>query len=153
MSQNSSIKAFKILLLSALLSISFFPKVAFADKSVDERSAIWLSDSQRSTILAEMRQFLSASQTILQAALDEDMQKVEQIARSVGLKQARGVSAELSNKLPQGFVALGPKVHMGFEEIADEAATMGDAQVVLQRLAELQTFCIKCHAAYRLERE
>jgi cytochrome c556 len=59
----------------------------------------------------------------------------------------------LQVKLPQGFTQLGPQVHIGFEEIADEAATMGDAQVVLQRLAELQKLCIQCHAIYRLERK
>ncbi len=143
----------KFFLLATLLFGMLAPKMAYAGESSDSRTAIWLSDGQRSAILAEMRQFLTASQTILQAALAEDMAKVEQSARAVGLQQARGVPAELRAKLPEGFVKLGPQVHIGFEDIADEAATMGDSQVILQRLEEVQKLCIQCHAVYRLERE
>lgn len=143
----------KWLFIALLAGVFFLPKMAYAEASSDSRTAIWLNDAERSAILAEMRQFLSASQSILQAALNDDMEQVEQTARAVGLKQARGVPKTLQAKLPQGFTQLGPQVHIGFEEIADEAATMGDTQVILQRLAEVQKLCIQCHAIYRLERE
>lgn len=152
--RNKPSKSYTKWLFIALLGGLFLlPKMAYAEASSDSRTAIWLSDAERSAILAEMRQFLSASQSILQAALNDDMEQVEQTARAVGLKQARGVPKTLQVKLPQGFTQLGPQVHIGFEEIADEAATMGDAQVILQRLAAVQKLCIQCHAVYRLERE
>ncbi|WP_038150371.1 cytochrome c [Thiomicrorhabdus chilensis] len=119
----------------------------------DKRTTIWLSETERNTVLEEMRQFLVASQAILQGTLDEDIDKVETAAREVGLKQLRGMSAELSAKLPQEFKAWGPQVHQEFEEIANEAATLGDANEILNRLAKLQTLCIQCHATYRLERD
>ena len=143
----------KWLFIVLLGGLFLLPKMACAEASAsDSRTAIWLNDAERSAILAEMRQFLSASQSILQATLNDDMEQVEQTARAVGLKQARGVPKTLQEKLPQGFTQLGPQVHIGFEEIADEAATMGDTQVILQRLAEVQKLCIQCHAIYRLER-
>ncbi|MBD3755251.1 MAG: cytochrome c [Gammaproteobacteria bacterium] len=119
----------------------------------DKRIAIWLSDAQRATVLAEMRQFLIASQAILENALNENMDRVEDAAREVGLKQLQGMSAELTAKLPPGFKALGPQVHKEFEEIANEAETLGDRDEILNRLAKLQNLCIQCHAVYRLERE
>lgn len=116
----------------------------------DERTPIWLNGEERGTILQEMRGFLSASQAILQATMEGNMETVEKTARKVGLAQARAVPPTLSNKLPEGFRKLGPQVHLGFEAIADEATTMGDREVILKRLAQLQKNCIRCHAAYRI---
>lgn len=146
-------RLYKTIVLGTLLTFTVLPKMTYAEASSDSRTAIWLNDAERSAILAEMRQFLTASQSILQAALNDDMEQVEQTARAVGLKQARAVPKTLQAKLPKGFTKLGPQVHIGFEEIADEAFTMGDTQVILQRLAAVQKLCIQCHAIYRLERE
>jgi hypothetical protein len=117
------------------------------DSPVDPREVIWLNASERAAVLKEMRQFVVASQAILQGALDENWQAVEDAAREVGVRQMRQTLPGLRDKLPEGFMRLGPKVHRGFESIADEASGLADKTVVLQKLADLQQHCISCHAS------
>ncbi|MDR9498731.1 MAG: hypothetical protein RI556_06110 [Hydrogenovibrio sp.] len=119
--------------------------------SADSRAIIWLSPSERAAVLAEMRQFVVASQAILQGVLDENWQTVEDAAREVGVRQMRQTPPGLRDKLPEGFMRLGPKVHRGFENIADEASGLADKTVVLQQLADLQKHCISCHASWQLK--
>lgn len=120
--------------------------------SADNRTVIWLDEGEKSLLLSEMRQFLVASQRILEASLKDDMETVKITARQVGIQQMNSTPASLRKKLPKGFKTLGPKIHKGFEDIAYEAETMGDSTVILKRLAELQQTCISCHAAYQIKR-
>jgi len=122
-----------------------------ASESADEREVIWVSADEKAVLLTEMRAFLEASQQVLEGSLADDMAVIEGAARSVGMKMMRGTPKALHKKLPSGFTALGPKVHRGFETIADEASGMGDREVVLQFLAKLQKTCNGCHAIYRFE--
>ncbi|WP_019895213.1 hypothetical protein [Hydrogenovibrio halophilus] len=124
---------------------------AQAHSPADSREIIWLSPSERATVLAEMRQFVVASQAILQGVLDENWQTVEDAAREVGVRQMRQTPPGLRDKLPEGFMRLGPKVHRGFENIADEASGLADKTVVLQKLADLQQHCISCHASWQFK--
>jgi len=118
---------------------------------VDAREIIWVTPSEKSVLLGEMRGFLEATQKILEASLADDMETIEAAARAVGVKMMRATPKGLHDKLPSGFTALGPKAHMGFENIADEATGMGDREVVLEHLAGLQKICNDCHAIYRFE--
>jgi len=45
-------------------------------ESADNRTFIWLTDTEKTALLSEMRQFLSASHQILSAALTEDADAV-----------------------------------------------------------------------------
>lgn len=117
----------------------------------DARTVIWVTAEEKALLLSEMRSFLVASQKILQASLEDNMDEVEQAARDVGVKMAKATPKELHQKFPAGFKEMGPKAHMGFEEIADEASGLGDSEVVLNKLAQLQKSCIECHAAYQLD--
>jgi len=45
-------------------------------ESADNRTVIWLTDTEKTALLSEMRQFLSASHQILSAALTEDADAV-----------------------------------------------------------------------------
>jgi cytochrome c556 len=134
------------LTLSTLLTLTTLPVFA-----TDARTIVWLSEEEQTLLLSEMRQFLVASQKILAASLKNDMETVEATARNVGIQQMRSTPDSLRAKLPKGFKALGPKVHRGFEDIANEAETLGDSTVILKRLAQLQKNCIACHAAYRVK--
>ncbi len=136
--------------MGCFLGLSMVPSV-MASESADTREVIWVSAGEKAAILSEMRAFLEASQTILEGSLADDMDVIEEAARSVGMKMMRGTPKELHKKLPSGFTALGPKAHRGFEAIADEASGMGDREVVLQHLAKLQKTCNGCHAIYRFE--
>lgn len=133
--------------LSGLILLSY----AFSSYATDQRQVIWVSAEEKSALLAEMRGFLVASQAVLHASLSEDMQVVEQAARPVGVKALKSTPEAILKKLPAGFTAIGPRVHQAFEVIADEATGLGDRQIILETLADLQTHCIACHAAYRFE--
>lgn len=122
-----------------------------ASDSSDDREIIWVSANEKAVLLAEMRSFLEASQQVLEGSLIDDMKVIEQAARSVGMKMMRATPKELHKKMPSGFIALGPKAHRGFEDIADEASGMGDREVVLEHLAKLQKTCNGCHSIYRFE--
>ena len=143
-------KGFLCGVIGCFLGLSMVTQVA-ASESADAREIIWVSADEKAALLSEMRAFLEASQQILEGSLADDMDVIEEAARSVGMKMMRGTPKELHKKLPSGFTALGPKAHRGFETIADEALGMGDREVVLQHLAELQKTCNKCHSIYRFE--
>ncbi len=117
----------------------------------DSREVIWLSEAEKTVLLSEMRGFLEATQIILEASLANDMEMIEKAAREVGVKMMKATPKTLHDKLPSGFTKLGPKAHLGFEAIADEASGLGDREVVLEHLAELQKTCNGCHAMYRIE--
>ncbi len=147
----------KVWLFSAILllssSIAYAQKdflSASVNKSADNRVVIWVTESERVLFLTEMRELLMASQAILEASLDDDMDRVETVARKMGIKMLKGTPKSLTKKFPAGFIKLGPKTHLGFEAIADESASLGDKIVILKQLANLQKSCIACHAAYRL---
>ena len=118
---------------------------------VDDREIIWVTAEEKAVLLSEMRAFLVATHEILEACLAKDIAAVEQAARPVGMKVMKATSKVLHAKFPEGFKTLGPKAHMGFEDIADEAAGLGDREVVLEHLAKLQKTCIRCHKMYGLE--
>lgn len=121
--------------------------------SADMREEILLSPSEKAALLTEMRRFLIASQQILAASLRDDMEAVEAAARPVGMQLLKATPPALREKLPEGFRALGPEAHKGFEAIADEATGLGDKDVILQSLSELQTTCIACHEKYQFVTE
>jgi len=120
-------------------------------KPADSREVIWVSAEEKAALLGEMRNFLIASQAILESSLVDDMETVEAASRKVGIKLLKATPEEIHKKLPAGFTAIGPKTHMGFEVIADEASGLGDREEILNTLANLQKTCIACHAAYRFE--
>lgn len=135
------------IIATALVSLSVFSQA----QATDSREIIWLSAAERSALMEEMRNFLSTSQQILIATLAEDMAQVESVARPMGVKLMKETPQSLTEKLPAGFTKIGPQAHMGFEDIADEAAGIGDQKIILHRLAELQASCVACHAVYQIK--
>lgn len=136
----------------SVISLLFMVAMAFSNFAYsDERTAIWLSADQKGMFLKEMRQFMSASQKILEASLADNMTEVEKSAREVGIKMIRNTPKSLKKKLPPGMMKLGPATHRGFESIANEASTLGDKTVILQKLANLQKNCVACHQAYQIK--
>jgi hypothetical protein len=117
----------------------------------DAREVIWVSTAQKAALLTEMRNFLITSQKVLESSLQEDLSSIEQAARPMGIKAMKATPEAIQKILPPGFTQLGPKVHLGFESIADEASGLGDREVILSKLANMQKTCIACHAAYRFE--
>lgn len=125
--------------------------LSFHAAHADSRNVVWLSADQKSAFLQEMREFMSASQQILEASLADDMTRVEKAAREVGIKMINNTPASLKAKLPPGMMKLGPATHKAFEDIANEAETLGDKNEILHKLATLQKNCIACHQAYQIK--
>jgi hypothetical protein len=122
--------------LIALIAVASW--LSFNTAHADSRSVVWLSADQKSAFLQEMREFMSASQQILEASLADDMTRVEKAAREVGIKMINNTPASLKAKLPPGMMKLGPATHKAFEDIANEAETLGDKNEILHKLATLQ---------------
>jgi len=129
----------------------FLTVIATSTQAEDTRQVIWLTAEQKNLLMQEMRHFLQASQTILGNSLNEDLESIEKTARSVGIKAMKATPQSLNKILPQAFLEIGPKVHLGFEEIANEASGIGDIEVILKRLTGLQSNCIECHAQYQIK--
>jgi len=145
------IKVRQITVFCFLVSVVGLSYAEVDQGAADSREVIVVTAAEKAALLSEMRNFLIASQKILQASLIEDMQAVEDAARPVGMKLLKQTPEAIKQKLPDGFTAIGPKAHRGFEEIADEASGLGDREEVLQKLADLQLLCTQCHAIYRFE--
>jgi len=117
----------------------------------DSREAIVVSAKNRDALLHEMRQLLRSSQLILDGIVKNDMELVEKAARKSGMGMTGRTPPEVIRILPKAFKALGPGVHKGFEQIANEADGFGDTQKILSILAKTQNNCVACHEIYRFE--
>ncbi|MDP2869327.1 hypothetical protein [Methyloversatilis sp.] len=140
----------------ALPSAAHDARHAPAD-AIDARHPIPLNAAERAFLLAEMREFLAATQRILAASQANDMKAVAEAASSVGLKAHKDDFAnpnsmvqDIRRKAPPAFLPLGRTTHAGFDEIADIATTMGDKDAVNQLLAANLQNCVACHAGYRI---
>ena len=124
-----------------------------AIESIDKRTPIQLSSAERTLVLGEMREFLSAVQKITEGIVNEDMEKVSSYAHILGMAAAGGISKSLAAKLPVAFKKLAFDTHAKFDGIARDADDLGDEKHNLSQLSVLMNNCISCHAQYRFEIE
>lgn len=117
----------------------------------DGRSAILLAPGERDLVLAEMRAFLQAVQTITQAVTEGDSVRITNAARAVGTAAAHEVPLTLMAKLPFGFKELGLSTHRAFDQLALDSEQMGDTHQSLVQLAGLMNNCVGCHNAFRID--
>ena len=116
----------------------------------DGRKALQLSPGERDLVLAEMRQFLAAVQSILRGVNDKDPAAIAQAARAVGQASVKEVPPSLMGKLPLSFKRLGLGTHAAFDRLALDAEQLGDPEQSLGQLAILMENCVGCHAVYRI---
>lgn len=141
-----------LLLLCVLGLVGY--KILFLGDTVpasDGRTAILLSPGERDLVLAEMRAFLESIQVITQSLSDEQLDQAAVAARRVGAAAAGEVPVSLMAKLPMGFKELGLSTHGAFDQLALDAEQLGDPAHTLGQLAGLQSNCVGCHAAFRIE--
>lgn len=119
----------------------------------DGRAIIVLPEGERNLVLGEMRAFLAAVQGIISAANEADMEAVVRYAKGVGFAAQQAVPASLIKKLPLEFKKLGAGTHKAFDQLAMDAADLGDKGHVMQQLGTLMQRCVACHAAYRIDPE
>lgn len=132
--------------LGALLS------TAVADED-DRRTVVKLSPQHRALVLAEMRQFLAGLQQISDALSRDDMEVVARVAHTLGSPMTQHVPPDLKQALPEGFRMLGFSVHSDFDQIALDAASLGDSKYTLLQLGKTLSKCVACHSAYQIRVE
>jgi cytochrome c556 len=139
------------------LALLFVPLLATAGEhahhapKLDTRQAIPVSAEEAMHIRLEMRAFLSGAQKIVTAAAADDLPTVARAARELGVAAAHEVPAGLRAKLPQTFRQLGHATHEGFDDLARDADSLGDANHALRQLGAVMSNCVSCHASFRLE--
>jgi len=112
--------------------------------SNDERTAILVTEVERTMILSEMRTFLETIQGITEATAKGDLDTVAALATKMGA-ESPDVSPSLVGKLPIEFKTLGFATHDLFTDLS-VTAKGGDAQAVQAELGDLMLNCTSCHA-------
>ena len=133
------------LLLIIAVGVYKFVYQGAVSGSSDGRTSISLNAAERDFVLAEMRLFLTSVQQITQGLSADDMQQVAEHARRVGNAVQVQVPASLVGKLPLAAT------HSKFDQLAMDAADLGDREHTLAQLAELMQNCVACHAVYRID--
>ena len=142
-------KLIKALLIPSLFILSMGTlNSTFAEE--DTRTPIVTTEDERNLVLGEMRQFLETVRSITIGLSNDDMETVAKAAKKMGMAASGEVPDVLAKKLPQTFKVLAMKVHMGFDELALNASSMGDTQETLEQLGKILSNCTACHATYRL---
>lgn len=154
MAVNKNVLVYRVIIGLLLLTIVGlvlkFVVLGRTGAGVDGRTTILLEPSERAVVLAEMRQFLSGIQQMLEAAERNDAAAIAKLARSLGMAAAHAVPAGLAAKLPLEFKTLGHSVHQDFDRIAMDAEAMNDARLSLRQLGETMKKCVACHATYQI---
>lgn len=117
----------------------------------DPRTAIAVNTEEAAHLRGEMRGFLNSVQQIVAGAADNDMKRVAEAAQAAGMAAAHDVPAGLRAKLPLAFKHMGHTIHTGFDDLARDAASLGDPNLAMKQLGQVMTTCTGCHATYRLE--
>lgn len=120
-------------------------------RSLEYRTAIVLNEEEAAHIRLEMRSFLSGVQKIVTGAGYNDMKMVVEAASALGMAAAHEIPPQLREKLPLEFKKLGNATHVGFDDLARDAASMADPQLAMQQLSRVMSNCVSCHATYRIE--
>lgn len=139
-----------LLLAVSAMTYKFILSGSVAPSS-DGRQALLLEPGERDLVLAEMRAFLEAVQSITAAVGKKDSAKVAVEARKVGAAAQQAVPGSLVGKLPLSFKKLGFDTHKKFDMLALDADELEDTEHSLQQLSELMQNCVACHAAYRID--
>ncbi len=119
--------------------------------ALEQRTPIPVTAEEKAHIHLEMRAFLASTQKIVSAAAGNDMKAVAEAAREAGMAAAHEVPAKLREKLPLPFKKMGHATHQGFDDLARDAESLGDANHALKQLGQVMDNCASCHAVFRLE--
>jgi len=121
------------------------------DNGLENRTPIRLTAEEKSQIHLEMRLFLSTVQLIVNGIAANDMKLVAAAAQEAGMAATHDVPVKLQAKLPLGFKQLGHATHQGFDDLARDADSLGDANQAMKQLGLVLNNCVSCHSTYRLE--
>jgi hypothetical protein len=116
----------------------------------DGRTTIVLSETEKATVLSEMRDLLEGVQIITGALAVNDLEAVADAASSRGMVMANSDSPELLAKLPLEVKTLGLGAHAAFDNLAAMASEGSEANVLLAELSDMMSSCVACHQQYRI---
>ena len=116
----------------------------------DGRTTIVLSETEKATVLTEMRTLLEGVQIITGALAENDLETVAEAASERGMVMANSDSPELLAKLPLEVKSLGLGAHAAFDNLAAMAAEGTDSNVLLGELSDMMSSCVACHQQYRI---
>jgi len=149
--QSISKSFFKHSILVPVLALGLVSFNAAANE-FDSRLAIDLSEEHKAQLLSNMRGAFAATQSIVNALAQDDMQAVADYARPLGFKARKQKGSDaLHDELPRSFKMLGKAMHQSFDEIADDAENLKDPKHTLQQLSGVLNSCQGCHATFRIE--
>jgi hypothetical protein len=138
------LKIFPVIMLSLVSSST-------SANEVDQRQTLLLNQVQQAQVLSEMRSLLAGTQSIVAALAADDMKAVTKHARNLGMGMKKKPENKLQGVLPKAFMVQGKAVHLGFDNIADDAELVKDSKQTLRLLSETLSLCQSCHEMYRIE--
>ncbi|MDD5241819.1 MAG: hypothetical protein PHG47_08905 [Sulfuricella sp.] len=144
---------------AAALAFAAAPALAHEDHShgaadhaklTDDRKALKLEPSERAMLLIEMRQFLNGIQVMTESLSHDDLKAVASAAKPLGRAAMHEVPDAMKAKLPLEFKQLASAVHGGFDQLAMDAESLGDAKHTQKQLAGILKNCVSCHNAFQI---
>ncbi len=145
----------RIVLFLAVLTVFYSGVSGAAPANPDdpERQVLLLPPEARSAVLREMRIFLQSVAGVLHGARIGDLEQAAEQAKRSGMGARAMLPQGLMGRLPQAFRTLGMDTHRRFDQLAMDAAQMGDPDLALEQLDRLMDNCVACHAMYRIDPE
>lgn len=128
---------------------AYFFVNGYTTEGSDGRQVVLVSTTERDQVLAEMRGLLEAIADITSALSRNDVASIVEIAKPIGSAAMEGESPALLAKLPLDFKQNGLRVHTGFDDLGEAAASGATVAEMTGMLSEQLMVCTGCHAAYR----
>lgn len=144
------------LLLSCLILTFVSPTLASPDDCAPKRQAVVFPAKLKTETLTNMRDHLLAIQEItayLAASQFDQAADVAETRLGMSSMQRHGAHA-VAKYMPIGMRQIGHGMHQAASEfavVAKDAKLTGDTPAALRALADMQSRCVACHAAYRLK--
>lgn len=117
----------------------------------DGRTAIVLLPAERDFVMKEMRGLLAATQEIMAAGSQNDVQRIVKAARGAGMAGAADVNPALMVKLPVEFKRLAMGMHGDMDEIAKAGESGKSAPELLKMTSSALEKCAACHKDWQIK--
>lgn len=128
------------------------PMAGFAEGFDDNRQSIALTKPERSWLLNEMRDQLTAIGAIVTGLSDGEPTVIRRIATARGIERTSDPTRPLTigDKTPDAWKAFARNMYREFDGIAEGVERQETSQQVLARVGRLTKICVSCHAMFQL---
>ncbi|MDX2471360.1 MAG: hypothetical protein QNL04_12375 [SAR324 cluster bacterium] len=118
--------------------------------SDDQRVAIELSLADKKFVAKEMRSFLNTIMLVSQAAGENRMEDISELAYKNGMHEVEMVPPRILVQLPMEFKQIGMEVHNRFDALSKKAKEGITQAEVNQALGDIINGCMACHNSYQI---